>query len=206
MECVAFYESSESSESKRTETMINLLDQTIKTLLKEELSHLENLTICFDTPDNDFSPERPAVDLFLYDVRENLELRSNEWLTDWNNTTAITTPPPVRVDCSYLVTAWGRRDAENEEHQLLGEVMKALLRNPTIPAEALQDKLQAQELPLPTCALQTGYLQSLGEFWQALGGKPKAALHYTVTISVDPFAAIETPLVFEKTIAIQHRK
>lgn len=204
MECVAFYESSESSESKKTETMINLLDQTIKTLLKGELSHLENLTICFDTPDNDFAPERPAVDLFLYDVRENLELRSNEWLTDRNYTTAITTPPPVRVDCSYLATAWGF-DAENEHH-LLGEVMKALLRNPTIPTEALQDKLKAQELPLPTCALQTGYLQSLGEFWQALGGKPKAALHYTVTISVDPFAAVEAPLVFEKVIAIRQRK
>jgi hypothetical protein len=27
-------------------------------------------------------------------------------------------------------------------------------------------------------------LQSLAEFWQALGGKPKAALTYTVTIGV----------------------
>jgi hypothetical protein len=27
-------------------------------------------------------------------------------------------------------------------------------------------------------------LQSVSEFWQALGGKPKAALNYTVTIGV----------------------
>lgn len=32
--------------------------------------------------------------------------------------------------------------------------------------------------------LQPGRLQSVGEFWQALGGKPKAALNYTVTIGV----------------------
>ena len=182
--------------------MINLIDKTIKTLLEKELADLKNLTIYFDTPDDKFAPDPPAVDLFLYDVRENLELRSNEWLTQRHNTTATSNPPPVRVDCSYLATAWGS-DAENEHH-LLGEVMKALLRNTTIPKEVLEGDLRKQELPLPTSALQTGYLQSLGEFWQALGGKPKAALHYTVTVSVAPFAPIETPpLVFEKIIAIQ---
>ncbi|MDJ0747492.1 MAG: Pvc16 family protein [Xenococcaceae cyanobacterium MO_167.B27] len=40
-------------------------------------------------------------------------------------------------------------------------------------------------------------LQSLGEFWQALGGKPKAALHYTVTIGVEPFSPQEVTPVTE---------
>jgi hypothetical protein len=35
----------------------------------------------------------------------------------------------------------------------------------------------------------------LGEFWQALGGKPKAALNYTVTIAAQPFEAVTLPLV-----------
>jgi hypothetical protein len=49
----------------------------------------------------------------------------------------------------------------------------------------LQGSLEGQEPPLPAVSLQPGRLQSLGEFWQALGGKPKAALNYTVTIAVD---------------------
>jgi hypothetical protein len=49
--------------------------------------------------------------------------------------------------------------------------------------------------------LQPGQLQSMGEFWQALGGKPKAALNYTVTIGVAPHAPEETgPLVTDKVI------
>ena len=59
----------------------------------------------------------------------------------------------------------------------------------------LQGSLQTQELPLPTAVLQPGHLQSLGEFWQALGGKPKAALNYTVTVAVQPTPPVEVPLV-----------
>ena len=59
----------------------------------------------------------------------------------------------------------------------------------------LSGVLDDQELPLPSSVLQPGHLQSVGEFWQALDGKPKAALNYTVTIAVQPFEEIVTPLV-----------
>ena len=67
--------------------------------------------------------------------------------------------------------------------------MKALLRYPTLPPEVLQGELREkktaeQDFPLPTAILQPGRLQSVGEFWQAMQGKPRAALNYTITISV----------------------
>jgi hypothetical protein len=86
---------------------------------------------------------------------------------------------------------------------LLGEVMRVLLRFSTLPAEVLAPALRDQELPLPTTVLQPSYLQSVGEFWQALDGKPKAALNYRVTIAVQPFAPIETPLVVESIVEIE---
>jgi hypothetical protein len=46
--------------------------------------------------------------------------------------------------------------------------------------------LAGQEPPLPTASLQPGRLESLAEFWQALGGRAKAAVHYTVTVGVEP--------------------
>jgi hypothetical protein len=63
--------------------------------------------------------------------------------------------------------------------------------------------LAAQEPPLPTSTLQPGRLQSLGEFWQALGGKPKAALNYSVTASVEVFAPEELRLVTEKVLKVR---
>ena len=63
--------------------MINALDETIKALLKRDLPSAlaEQVQISFGTPDDQFPPQSvtlPAIDLFLYDVRENLNLRSNE--------------------------------------------------------------------------------------------------------------------------------
>jgi hypothetical protein len=140
-------------------------------------------------------------------VRENRELRSNEWVIERRSDgTAVRHQPPVRVDCSYLVTAWASASSNTparDEHRLLGEVMKALLRHSTLPAAVLQGSLQGQEPPLPSSALEPGRLQSLGEFWQALGGKPEAALSYTVTIGVSPTAPVDAgPLVAEKVIRI----
>lgn len=59
---------------------------------------------------------------------------------------------------------------------------------------------------MPTSSLQASNLQSLGEFWQAMGNKPRAALAYTVTISVDPYAAVEVEPVREHVIAMEQIK
>lgn len=173
--------------------MIHDLDKTLEELLKHELPPdlVEQVTISFATPDDQFPPPSvtpPAIDFFLYDVRENWELRQNEWRVERRDDgTVAKHRPPARVDCSYLITAWASEGAPNptqDQHRLLGEVLRALLRHRTIPAEALQGSLQGQEPPVRAKPLQPSQLQSLGEFWQAMGGKPRATLHYTVTISV----------------------
>jgi hypothetical protein len=52
-------------------------------------------------------------------------------------------------------------------------------------------------------SLQPGRLQSLGEFWQALGGKPKAALNYQITLSVEVDDTAEVHLVTDKIIKVR---
>lgn len=189
--------------------MINDLDETLSVLLKRELPKglAEQVQVSFSAPDDQFPPPSvtlPAIDLFLYDIRENLELRSNEIYFDRKTDgTAIKTVAPVRIDASYLITAWPSQsvaDPSEDEHRLLGEVIRALLRYRTIPEETLQGSLLAQDLPLPVSTLQPGRLQSLGEFWQALGGKPKAALNYTVTFAVDVAKPEIVNLVTEKVL------
>src|SRR6266550_4331337 len=89
--------------------MIQDLSQTLRTLLTKaaELSSpLKGAQIVFDRPSDSFAPQQTTVDLFLYDVRENAELRSNEPTITRSNGQATVTPPPLRIACSYLVTAW----------------------------------------------------------------------------------------------------
>jgi len=195
--------------------MIHDLDKTLEELLKHDLPPdlVSQVTISFATPDDEFPGAvvtPPAIDLFLYDVRENRDLRSNEWIMERNSDGTTTKKrPPVRVECSYLVTAWPSDSVPNpaqDEHRLLGEVMKVLLRHSTIPAVVLQGSLQGQEPPLPAITLQPGRLQSLGEFWQALGGKPKAALNYTVTFAAEVHKPVEAEMVFDKMLKFQLEK
>jgi hypothetical protein len=171
--------------------MLNDLDRSLKALLEQELpSELAGqVTISFESPDAQAGQDANAINLFLYDVRENWELRSNEWQIERKNSRVTQTPPSARVDCSYLITAWskipdGHHDKADQEHLFLGQVMKVLLRYPVLPAEVLQGELEGQEPPVRARPLQASQLQSLGEFWQAMGSKPKAMLNYTVTISV----------------------
>lgn len=189
--------------------MLHELDQTLAALLKRELPGRDQITVSFAAPDDQFSVKLPAVDLFLYDVRENLELRSNDDVLErLGDLTSIRIQPPVRVDASYLITAWpgvgsGQSDASEDEHMLLSAVMRVLLRFPKLPRELLIGSLARQDWPLPVSTLQPGRLQSLGEFWQALGGKPKAALNYTVTLPVDVSEPERQPLVIDKEIRIR---
>lgn len=193
--------------------MIDYLDTSLENLLKFGLppTLVDQLSISFATPDEDFPPasvKEPAIDMFLYDVRENQELRSNEWIVDRSSGSEITRrAAPVRVDCSYLVTAWVSKSSKTQakdEHHLLGEVMRLLLRFPSIPSEVLHGALASQRPPLPAITLHAGRLQSPGEFWQALGGRPKAAFHYTVTISVEVGTPLELgPPVTDKTLKFE---
>jgi hypothetical protein len=175
--------------------VIDDLDRTLAALLQQELPQdiLSQVAITFTTPDEEFPPPSvtlPALDLFLYDIRENRELRTNEWLLDrLPDGTLERDPPPVRVDCSYLVTAWPSASSTTpalDEHHLLGEVIVALLRHPVLPDAVLQGALASAGIDTPTTALQQSQLQGIAEFWQALGGRPRAAFNYTVTVALQP--------------------
>ncbi len=187
--------------------MINDLDKSVEELLRRELppALVEQVAISFAAPDTDFPPSGvalPAIDLFLYDIRENLELRNTGWIIDRSfDGASVRRRAPVRIDCSYLITAWSESSSTRalEEHKLLSAVIKVLARYPILPEAYLQGTLRGQDPALPASSLQPGRLQSVAEFWQALGGKPKAAINYTVTIGlVDDEPGESVSLVTDK--------
>lgn len=188
--------------------MIADLDRAIEALLKQELpaAIAQQVTISFAPPDTNFPPQSvalPAIDLFLYDMRENRELRTTERRVVRENNQATIYQFPMRVDCSYLITAWSSDAAPRpmeDEHRLLGEVLMILMRFPRFPNNLLRGTLVDLTPEITTEVLQPGRLQSIAEFWQALGGKPKVALNYTLTISIPVAAPVEAPLVGRSTV------
>jgi len=193
--------------------VIDDLDRTLTVLLQQELPTdiLQQVAVTFATPDEEFPPQAvtlPALDLFLYDIRENRGLRSNEWAVERGDDGILRKErPPVRIDCSYLVTAWPSASSTApalDEHHLLGAVITALLRYPKLPDALLQGELAGAGIEPPTTALQQGQLQGIAEFWQALGGRPRAAFNYTVTIALQPFEPLPAgPPVTDKRLVFE---
>jgi len=178
------------------------LDATLAELIRRELprSSADHVGISFATPSGDFPTAAvmlPAVNLFLYQIFENKDLRSRDPIEArvGGGTggkapagTVLRTLAPVRVDCHYLVTAWAKSGGsypEQVEHRLLGYVLRALLRHREIPPTMLQGVLQQQPMPVRAATIQGDMGRPRGDFWQALGGRPRASFDYRVTVCVE---------------------
>jgi hypothetical protein len=170
------------------------VNHTIEALLKAELPAevAGQVTVSFATPDDSFPPTTlalPAINFFLFEIRENLELRDLSPLMERRADGSMQrTPAPVRVDCHYLVTAVAQQQvggAERDEHRILGAVIKVLLRHRELPGALLQGSLAGKSPPVRSLTARPDAHPSGIELWQALKGKPRASLHYTLTVPVD---------------------
>ena len=192
--------------------MIRDLSLTAQAILDDptlaaSFPELASAQIVFDRPAESFSPAQTSIDLFLYDIRENMELRSNEPTLKRLNGQAEMQRPPLRVACSYLITAWpvGGTDLVLQEHRLLSQVLQVLARHPIIPAAFLKGKLIGQEPPLPMMTAQTDGLKDPAEFWTAIGNKLRPSLVVTVTIGMDLFAPVTAPIVITEEVRVGER-
>lgn len=183
--------------------MFQDLDATLKELLIQKVP-IDNtaIDIKFETPDKDWEtkPAKPAINLFLYDVRENHELRGNESFLTRNGTSGTETSPPARIDLAYMITVWSRDVVD--EHRLLGNILKTLLRYPILPTEVLRGDMSNQSLPLRAWIAQPEKTPNTWDFWGSREGRLKAGISYMVTIAVETSTPVEVSLVTEKVLKL----
>jgi hypothetical protein len=174
--------------------MIRDLDDTLQALLHTQAapgSELASADISFEIPDSDWrgTLTKLTVNCYLYDIRENRELRTHEprVLRSADGKRAIRRTPPVRVDCGYCITGWSPATSESvlEEHRLLSQVLAVLFRNPTLPAGVLQGSLATQIPPYPWLIAAPEGVKNPPEFWGALDQQLKPSLNYVVTLAFD---------------------
>jgi hypothetical protein len=190
--------------------MIRDLDLTLKALLSGEAvpgSELSQTDTSFSIPDEQWQKKGNKLDLniYLYDIRENRKLRSNEKLIQRNPDGSVSQKKsPPRIDCAYIITAWNKTTASNDEdnelqeHRLLSQVLRVLLRNPSIPLEYLHGVLKGQEPGLPVVAAQQNGLPDAMEFWNALNSPARPSINCVITFSLDSDQWITGPMVIAK--------
>lgn len=179
--------------------MFDQLDNTLMKLLEaaptgvafDKLKSVQ-ANISFVTPDRTNTPPVPGgVNLFLYETKENRELRNPQPVTQLQSGTSIRRRPPLRVDCAYMVTAWWTDGVSANEiaissHKLLGQAFNWLSRFPVIPEQyLLAAGMTGQVFAPPTMVAQMDGAKSAGEFWSALGIPPRPYFNLVVTITMD---------------------
>jgi uncharacterized protein DUF4255 len=186
--------------------MIHDLDATLKELLVQKVPiDLASVDIKFEMPSAEWggSVTRPTIDLFLYDIRENHELRSNARQLARQGSVATETRSPPRVDLTYAISVWTSDIAD--EHRLLGGLLKTLLSYPVLPEEVLKGGIASQPFPVRGWIAQPDRTPNAWDFWGALDGRLKADLSYVVTLAVEAVKPVEVGLVTEKVLKLGPR-
>lgn len=172
--------------------MIHDLDDTLKKLLTDKVPiDITRVDIDFGMPNEDYSKKlsRPTINLFLYGMRENVELRTADRFVsrDLDSGRGSLRRGPVRMDLTYLISAWTTEPAD--EHQLLGQIMATLVRFPTLPDDVLQGSMRNQSRPLQAWFARPEHTSNPWDVWGHVHHRMKAALSYVITVAVETEAA-----------------
>lgn len=182
--------------------MIEDIDESLRALVRREALNGADVEVAFDAPTKEWSARRntPTLDLYLYDIREDMVRRRVHWIPVLDDRGRVTErrPPARYYKLSYLVTAWTQRP--EDEHRLLSAVLSCFIRHETLPADVLSGSLTASPEPLyATIALPPPADRSLSDVWSALGGELKPSLDLVVAAPViDRRGEVAGPPVLEQ--------
>jgi hypothetical protein len=178
--------------------MIHEVDDAIGSLLRTEALPGTDVDVLFDAPTKDWAARRsgPTVNVYLYDIQENLGRRTmgHKRVAGDDGHVAAITQPPRFYRLAYLVTAWTQRP--EDEHRLLSAVLAAVIKEDRLPVRYLTGSLADVTVPIEmTIALPAPDERSVADVWTALGGELKPSLDLVVMAPLVPGRAVETPFL-----------
>lgn len=203
--------------------MIDHLDTLLHRLFRYSVAELTaDAQIRFQPPDEDWRAMVPGItdgsgnpanslNVYLVDLRENRKLRTNERERVAQGGDWFEVPPPRRVDCHYLISAWSPVapsmgiDPTPDEHALLAEAARVLgahdeldpvaiyaLSNPPLPPPAA---IADERFPLTLLPVE-GF-PKYAEFWGTMGEKNrwKPCIYSVVTVALKERLVRAGPMV-----------
>jgi hypothetical protein len=153
-----------------------------------------------------------ALNVYLFDLRENRKLRSNDRARTIENGIVSEEPAPARLDCHYLISAWSPAavtptvEATLDEHALLYQAAAVLVRNgslnpsrvyPAGSAPLLAWPEPFRDVDLPAVISPVEGFNKLAEFWSGMGqgARWKPVIYLIVTVPIALLTEIAGPMV-----------
>lgn len=175
--------------------MIHEVDAAVKSLIEQEAAGATDVEVVFDAPTKEWAGRRsaPTIDVYLYDIREDLRQRSRGTINEYSADQVVVARhlPPRRFKLSYLITAWTAR--AEDEHRLLAHLLECFLRFEQVPADLLTGSLAGGDGQVTmTIALPPPEDRSFADVWTALGGELKPSLDLVVTAPLATRQGFET--------------
>lgn len=187
--------------------MLQDVDQTLETILREKGKiPKDDIDIAFDQPTGEWSASinRPTLNLYCFDIRENLKLRRSDYDRTRSGNRSIRTKPPSRMDLAYLVTAWARK--VEDEHRLIWRALQVLKSMPVIKPE--RDGVgtvreQFHDIPIWVADPSVPDQQyNITDIWSVMDNEMRLGFLVILTVDLVLDIEIEAPLVLEGDLRI----
>jgi hypothetical protein len=189
--------------------VIHAVDESLRALIRRDVINDSDIEVVFEAPTKDWAARRnsPTIDVYLYDIREDLRRRQLGLVDmhDENGRTVARRQPPRFFKLSYLMTAWTQRT--EDEHRLLAALLECFVRRDHTPPEVMTDELREQDVPFAiTLAIPPPEDRALSDVWSALGGELKPSLDLVVIApwDLDRAAATAGPVLSPPRLLMDH--
>lgn len=180
--------------------MLNTLDNILKAVLDRDWGTSTKPGFYFEPPDEGWSTKTggsadPKLNIYLYEVTENRNFRRAEWdVIEQSDHSYVSSHPPVYFDCHYLLSAWSpiteteTASAVLEEHGILSDAIRVILRNPDVSPAALGivdggTVLQQAHIYLTVASPETPRV--LNDFWSTMKQPWRLAVPVIITAPLD---------------------
>jgi hypothetical protein len=157
--------------------------------VKADVVNGTDVEVVFDAPTREWASRRnkPTVDLYLYDIREDTRRRATGMIERRNERGVVEERQalPRYFKLAYLITAWTQRP--EDEHRLLTAILGCFLRYDVVPVAHMSPLLVEAGFPL---GLQVAYPppedRQVSDVWSSLGGDLKPSVDLVINMAMRP--------------------
>ncbi len=173
------------------------VSKTFKQLLEDNIS-IPPLTITIATPDEEISSGTNRINLFLYQIVENAQLKNQDW--QMSSPTQMK-PPPLSLNLFYLLTPYPQNPEDyTNAHLILGEAMRVIFDHPILTSVYLTEAVEEVKI-----ILNPINIDELTKIWSAINKPYRLSVSYEVSVvQIDSSAATrEIKLVKERKVEVK---
>jgi hypothetical protein len=150
------------------------VSKALKDLLEKEMT-LPDVSVTISTPDEEISNSKNRINLFLYQITENAQLKNQDW-QPISPTKII--PPPLSLGLFYLITPYPKNPSDYAEaHLILGDVMRIFFDKPILTSRYLAKAKEKAKI-----ILNPINIDEMTKIWSAINKPCRLSVGYEISI------------------------